>query len=277
MQDIIFDGLFNSENTKDYILSIQAGLGGFSFSIVSAGKKHLLAWKKTPLTITNENFLHLRFKEWAENEDILKKEFKKVRIIFDTKKVIPVPAKYYEGQEKKELMGPVFEIGDDSEIESDKVESQGLWLLYAIPKPLKKILSEQFPKANILHPLKNCLENLPKVTKGRSGLILLFSSDFFYTILFQGQRLLLANSFGLTHKNDVVFYALSVLKQFQTGPAETEVFFAGDIGEEEGGIGELVKYFASAQTLKPSKEINIDSNVFNGPGCSLYNLLNSVS
>lgn len=277
MQGIIFDELYHSENTKEYILSIQVSLGGFSFSIVSANDNRLLAWEKTPLTITNQWFLPRRFREWIQQKDILKKEFQKVQVVFDTNEFIPVPSQYFLESEKEKIIDTIIDIGNPIEIQNHPIESQNLQLLYTIPSQLKEILKEQFSSFELVHPLKNCLENLPQTDSVKNGLVLLFSSKYFYTVLYSDQKLLLANSFGVKHKNDIIFYTLSVLKQYQISPAETAVFLAGDIVDAAQFTEEIKSYFSHIQFLEPSKEIQINTNIFQEPMYNLYNLLSSFS
>lgn len=277
MYDIVADDLFNQEYTKEYILSIQVSLGGFSFSVFSGKESRLVAWKGIPLTITSRQFLPRRFQEWTEKEEIFHKEFKEVCFVFDTKEFIPVPDKYYNETEKTKLTELVFDLESETEIETNKVGTLNLWLLFTLPKLLKEKIAEQFPGSKIIHPLKNCLGNLPQTDPGKTGLIILFSSKYFYVVLFGKEKLLLANSFSLTHKNDIIFYTLSVLKQFKTAPSKTEVFLAGDIPGGEETMKEISKYFSSTQFLKPSKKIQINNHIFNEPEYGLYNLLNSIS
>ncbi len=277
MQEVVVDDLFNIENTKDYILSIQVSLGGFSFTIFSTDENRLLYYRNILLTITNQNFLHLRFKELAENEEILQRKFKEVKVIFDTKEFLPVPDKYYEEQEKEKLAGSVLEIENEIEIIANKISSKNIWLLFTIPKLLKSYLSEHFATLEIVHPLQKSIENLPQLAPGKSGLILLFSSKHFYTVLFNEQKLLLANSFELKHKNDILFFTLSVLKQFKVTSSKADLFLTGNILDGETTIEEIKKYFTSSRLLKPSIDVQINNNIFKEPEYKLYNLLNSVS
>ena len=276
MDHILTDDLFHQENTKEYTLSIQVNLGGFSFSVVSASEKRLLAWKKVSLAITNRKFLSRHFLEWTTQEELLKNEFAEVKFIFDTKEFVPVPDKYFDETENTKYIEALFDVESETEIIAGKIENQNAWLLFTLPKPLKENLLGRFPHAEIVHPLKNCIDNLHFSEPEKKRLILLFSSKYFYTVLFNGQNLLLANSFELTHKNDVIFYTLSVAKQFGIVPAKTEVFLAGELPHSEEIIEEIGKYFLPAQFLKPSRQLQVNSNIFTVPDYELYNLLNSI-
>ncbi|MCG6186417.1 DUF3822 family protein [Maribellus maritimus] len=275
--DIVADELFDKENTQEYLLSIQISLGGFSFIVASAKENRLLAWKNTPLTITSVQFLQKRFQEWLDMEEILKQQYQKVHLIFDTKEFVPVPEKYYEEQESKKLVESVFELSSSEfEIAENQVNVHDLRLLFTLPKGLKGYLSEQFPDLEIFHPLTICIENLPEISADRNGLIILFSSGYFYLVLFREQKLLLANSYNLSHKNDIIFYTLSTTKQYHFNPTKTDVFIAGDIYGGEETILEIKEYFTSTQLLKPAKDIEINTEIFNTQEYSLYNLQNSV-
>lgn len=276
MEHFLTDDLFHQENTKEYILSIQVSLGGFSFSVVSASENRLLAWKKIPLTITDGKFLSRRFQEWITQEELLKNEFGEVKFVFDTKEFVPVPEQYFDETANAKYIEVFFDVGSEKEIVANKIENQNAWLLFALPKPLKENLLARFPHTEIVHPLKNCIENLPSAEPEKKCLMILFSSKYFYTVLVSGQKLLLANSFELNHKNDIIFYTLSVLKQFDIVPSKTDVFIAGELPQGEETIEEIGKYFLPARFLKPSRQLQVNSDIFTVPDYELYNLLNSI-
>ena len=128
----------------------------------------------------------------------------------------------------------------------------------------------------LLHPLKNCLENIPQIEVKENGVILLFNSNYLYLVLFKRNRLLMANSFPISHRNDVIFYMLSVLKQYRLSVTDSKVFFAGKIPDEEKTIREIKNYFPVTEFLEPSKEIHICDDISKIPKHHLYSLLNSI-
>ncbi|MBN1985186.1 MAG: DUF3822 family protein [Prolixibacteraceae bacterium] len=276
MEHFLTDDLFHQENTKEYILSIQVSLGGFSFSVVLASENRLLAWKKVPLTITDGKFLSRHFQEWITQEELLKNEFREVKFIFDTTEFVLVPEQYFDETVKAKYMEMFFNLESETEIVASKIENQNAWLLFTLPKPLQENLQARFPHTEIVHPLKNCIENFPSIEAEKKRLIILFSSTYFYTVLFSGQNLLLANSFELKHKNDIIFYTLSILKQFDIVPSKTDVFIAGELPQGEETIAEIGKYFLPVQFLKPSRQLQVNSDIFTVPDYELYNLLNSI-
>jgi len=60
-------------------------------------------------------------------------------------------------------------------------------------------------------------------------------------------------------------------------PAETAVFLTGNITNAAQLTEEIRPYFSHIQFLEPSKEIQINTNVFQEPMYNLYYLLSSNS
>ncbi len=275
MHEIVVSDLFDINNTKDYTLSIQINLGGFSFSIISS-ELDLIAYKNIPLTITNARFLPRRFEEWCESEDILKMQFKEVSFIYDSREYTLIPDKYYESSQNYNLLKTVLDIDEEAETEANKVDNLDLWIVYRFPKLLKVRIGQRFPMIKLLHPLKNCLENIPHIEPKENGIILLFNSNYLNLILFRQDKFLMANSFPILHRNDVIFYTFSVLKQYHLSVADSKVFFTGKIPDEEKTIHELKNYFPATKFLEPSKKINVRDDIFKMPKYHLYSLLSSI-
>ncbi|MBK6285166.1 MAG: DUF3822 family protein [Draconibacterium sp.] len=101
MSDFINDGLFEIAKTKNYILSIQVCLDGFSFLIVDPNEKQIVAIKNSPIKISNENLLARHLKEWLTSEALLKNQFESVRLIYYSENFTLVPKEYYAEKSKK--------------------------------------------------------------------------------------------------------------------------------------------------------------------------------
>lgn len=260
MHELITDAHFDLEKTKDYILSIQVSLSGFSFSVIHPNEKRLLAWQHTPVTISSEKFISRRFAEWLKTENLLQQTYKETRIIVVSEKFTLVPETFYNEQYKREIIHPVLEIDATEIIGENRIETFETRLLFAIPAQLETIIEHSI----LQHPIKLLIETRPEIN-AENGLILWFNSGGCYFVLYNKKQILLANHFKITHENDVIYYVLTALKQLNIAPDKTELHVAGESVEKDSTQNILKKYFTHVELLNPKSEIQINTEIFEQP------------
>lgn len=269
MYELIIDEYFDLEKTKEYILSIQVSLGGFSFSVIHPNQNKLLALQHTPTTISNEKFISRRFEEWRESEELLQQSYKETRFIIASEKFTLVPEKFYNPQQKREIINPVTEINAKETIGENKIEGFETRLLYVIPAQLETIMEHP----TFLHPIKLLIENRPEIN-AENGLNLWFNSGGCYFVLYNSKQIILVNHFKITHENDIIYYVLTTLKQLDVAPNKTELHVAGKMVDKESIISLLKKYFACIELLKPKGDIQINMEIFKQPIHPFIHLFN---
>jgi len=245
MYDLINETLFDLEKSPEYILSIQVALDGFSFSVVSSTDNKLLAFKKTPLEISDEKLITNSFKEWIDSNEIFQNSFKTIRIILFQEKFTIVPNKYYSDQIKYSIPSLLFSADfDDFKITENKIESLNAKLLFAITEDLKAFLNKRFGKYRLLHPVTITSKHLPK-SEEKNGLVLLSNSNLLYIVFYTGNNILLANSYKINHANDIIYYTLAVIRQLKTSIKSTDFFYAGKLYGGKDTLSQLENHFGS--------------------------------
>jgi hypothetical protein len=272
MFEIITDASLGLEKTNEYILSIQVSLGGFSFSVINPKGNQLLTLKQTPLKISDERFIARRFREWIETERIVHRDFCKTRIVVETEKFTIIPESFYVTEKNEGILHLLTETEKNQEICETRVESQDARLLFILPHMLKDVVASHFRNFTFLHPVKLFLEKLPEINK-ENGLILLFSSTILFVGVFNKVKLILANSFKITHSNDVLFFVLTVLKQLRINPHDAGLFIGGETQNHPKMLSDLERYFDRPVFLNPSPEIQIAQGLFDGPLYPFYSIL----
>ncbi len=273
MHEIFHDDSFELEKSKDYILSIQVSLDGFSFSVVNPIDHNLLVLHSTPLKISHPKFIARRFSEWIESEQILLKNFREINIIYNTPDFTIIPENYYDYDARKALINQLFSVNEESAIEENQLNDLNALLLFAVPETLKEEVSSHFENFCFLHPVKILIENIPE-NENANKLMLYFDEKTFYAVLFENKKLQLANSFTFSHENDAVFYVLSILKQLNISGKSTGVFISGKTESESTLWKELQKYTAKAEALKSKHSVNFDEAVLGKSTSEYFFLLN---
>jgi len=259
MTGLIADPGFEHNLTENYKLSIQVSLDGFYFSIIHPGTKQLLALDYLPATLSSGKFIGRRLAEWIDSNEILHKNFAETFIYYHTSKFTFIPSEFYI-YEKQEKVADLILGKQNGTIYHDNYfpAAEGN-LVFAVPSALKDVLSEYLPDAKLQHPLCAMDQELYKIS-GRHGnnLLLYFHGKSFYLLLYSAQKLLAMNSFSWINSSDVLFYALTLLKQLKLNPASTALFLAGEVNQNGERHIELKKYFSRTVFISPEVKFNIE-------------------
>ena len=250
MFDFITDDSFDIEKTKQYILSIQVSLDGFSFLIIHPTENRIVAFKSTPLKISSENLLARRLKEWLESEELLKKSFESVRLFIFTENFTLVPEEYFGDDWHQDLTSMLFQEEADNKIIENKIESLKAYLVFPIPSEIVEVLQLFFPEnLENIHPVAKLLQT-PVKSKKRNSAVIVSTKKYFSLIVTQNNKLLLANIFQTAHQNDLVYNVLNTFQQLEIARSETDLYVAGSITQNTEIEGLLKPYFENISTLK---------------------------
>ena len=250
MFDFITDGSFDIEKTKQYILSIQVSLDGFSFLIIHPSEERIIAFKTTPLKISSENLLSRRLKEWLESEELLKRPFNSVRVFIFTENFTLVPVDYFRSEWHQDLTSILFQENASNKIIENKIGSLNAYLIFPLSSDLIEVLQLFFNNNfEIIHPVTKLLQT-PLKSKKRNCAVILSTKKCFLLIVTRNNKLLLANSFQTAHQNDLVYNVLNTFQQLGIARSETELYFADSITKTTE-IEDLLKpYFENIGTLE---------------------------
>lgn len=261
MFDFIKDDSFDIEKTKQYSLSIQVSLDGFSFLVVHDSEKRVVACKNTPLKISSEKLLARRLKEWLETEGLLKRPFKSVRVFLFTENFTLVPAEYSGDKPVENLTSYLFHQDSNNKLIVNKIDALNAQLIFQIPTDVMEVLNFQFNnKIDIIHPVTSLL-TCPVESKKRNCAVLLTNNKYFYLIVSRNSKLILANSFQAEHLNDLVYNVLNTFQQLEIARSETDLYVSGSRYENNEIENLLNPYFENISKLKNEELITNPENI----------------
>ena len=254
---------FRLENTFEYILSIQVSLNGFSFSIGKEESKELVFMKTTPLKISSKDLLSRRFQDWYNTEELLQKPFKKTNVIVLSNSFTLVPKLYSGKAILEEVPHFLFNDAEKMEFAENHIENIKATISFALPKNFNSTIQQTIGECTIWHPLKVLL-NKSENLEDKQISVLIDDRDL-VLMVHKSNELIFCNSFRVNHANDIVYYALSVLKQLDIKTKDTVVKCAGNSAFNKDINQLLPSYFKSvihySQTLE-NTEIK-DEDVIN--------------
>ena len=261
MVELVVHNSFEKDRTKEYKLSIQISLNGFSFSIVAPTRNKLLAFKQTALQISNVELIPRRFVDWLNEEEMFRLTFAEVEIIIENQNFTLIPQFLSEKERNNTLAQNLFTPETEYAVKSKKLENSNFELLFTLPKQLEEICLETFYKVQFNHVMSKLLENLPDI-KQENGILLFTFSEVIYLVIFKQNKIELANSYKVLHNNDIIYFVLSAAKLNQIQPKTTEVFLVENYKTWSNLKEEVSTYFFSVSNKTNYPSIQIDADQF---------------
>jgi hypothetical protein len=93
----VVDETFELKLAKEYHISIQVGLDGFSFCILDIRRDKYIVLRHIPLIVGKPNFLSRKIETIFDQEEILNAAYQSVSITYSTNKATLIPKELAEG------------------------------------------------------------------------------------------------------------------------------------------------------------------------------------
>jgi hypothetical protein len=274
-----YDESLNKAHSKNYNLSIQLSLDGFSFTLFNTLNGKFLSLESVELNHPENPLAFIRiFSDFVTEHPWLKETFGRVSFFYETSRSTLVPAPLYHPDDESLLARFNFEIDEDMEVLHDRLNSADAYLLYAIPGKLKAFLETLFPGHTLKCHAAILIEALMILYKNQPSLKRVFvnvRNAQLDVVITEGNQLLFYNAFSYHSKQDFIYYIIFVLEQLSLNPEEIELTFSGRIDRKSTLYDMAWKYIRNIrfQELSPSFRY---SYLFNDiPAHSYFTLLNS--
>lgn len=204
-----------------------------------------------------------------------KKSYNKVLLNSIDKLFTLCPTAFYKADDARSLLE--FNVGSVGNrlVLTDDINSD-VKLIYAIDEQLKSVLDKLYPQ----HQLKHSLTVLSKLMLSsdefsKDGILLSLQNNCIEFVVKQDHKLLLANQYTVKTQEDVLYYLLFILEQYQLNPLFVNVSLMGNVEADAPLIKSLKKYIKHVHLAKGHKLLNW-SNVEGMPQHFNYLLLNRV-
>lgn len=249
---IIVDNNISLEKTKDYRLSIQSNLSGFSFSVLDPAGMKCLYLRKSDFSIATDGISDYLKKcsKMVESIPLLKKEYGKVTVITETEKYSLVPIAQFKERDILKQLSELYVIEDDEEVSFKIVEELDLVIIFAANSTF----------LNIIRRVQESFESIPSIylvlkvmlkRKDHNKLYLNYCKGRADVTVFIGSQLMLCNSYPAEDFSTALYFAFLALKQAFINPENTTVFIHGDLYIPE--IQLLSKYFPMVKYFRSRK------------------------
>lgn len=185
-----------------------------------------------------------------------KKNYKEVLINFTDKNFTLCPVGFYKLESARDILE--FNVGPvGSKIVLTEELNQGIQFIYAVDENLKSILDKLYPQ----HQLKHSLTVLSKLFLNeeeflQENVFMNIQADFVEILVKANGKLQLVNQYSAKTEEDMLYYLLFILEQYQFDPLSVRVTLAGNIEANNPLISLIKKYIKQVRLAKGNKTIN---------------------
>ncbi len=258
----LFDETLDINSTENYVLSVQAGINGFSFCILDTLRnKFVLIRHFEP--DENKYFNIEKLNEIITNDDFLTKKYKQIHIITPSPKFTLVPAPLYDPGKKDEYFTFNHLTDNNSIILSNNIPESDTFVIFSLTKSVNDLLTSSFPGVQYFHHIKPLLRHITCPGKNLSGkyIHVHIEREFFNLIVFDQNDLILCNSFNHRNISDILYYVLNVFKRLDIKQEET-IYFSGQTEKYDDLTSNFSIYIRDIKFAEPTGNFSF-SYVFN--------------
>ena len=246
MDSVFIDETFDLNQTGNYHISIQAGLDGYSFSVLDPVRNKYILLKHYKFSdISDITLLEDKIHEIQQNDEFLSREYKSVLFSYQSPKYTIIPGPLFN----KENLRAYFEfnqhLDDLDEILYNKLNNTDAYNLFIIPARLAGLVKRAFDNVRYYHQVTPFIENGLMQHGGktfrRSVLVNLYGK-YADVIVVQGEKLLLSNTFPWKTDQDLVYFILYVYEQLKLSGEDVPLVISGSIKKRSEAY-ELLKVY----------------------------------
>lgn len=268
----LVDESFDLNFTREYILSIQVSLDGFSFSILDSVRKKVICLYHQD-TFTNEPGFHLkRLNAIYDEVELLALPYKKTKIYFsapDRTTLVPIAA--FSQELAEDFYHQTLDAGRNGKILTSIIPDMASYAIFEIDRAVHALLQEKHPGSIIQNDLMLSVFGCPpgialmKIRVMRKQLVILSLQD----------NINFYNSFYYEGENDMLYYILGAVKNMNLKP--DTIILDGMVNKHEVIYHRLKQYFERVDLAMNNPRIHYSHLLRHLPDARFTNLFNSFS
>ena len=242
MQPSLFfvDETFDINNRKNYNISIQCSLDGFSFSVFDTLLNKFIVLADYYLICASPFQLKNEIAEIISNQEIISSGYKHAYISFVTQKTLIVPEALTQNYEET-IFSFTFEK-DRNEVIINNRLLNGKSLLSALPSVLKDFFTSYFNNVSFYSPCYPLADQLNTKAPRHSTLHLQLHNHILFIAGTVKHEIKTLNAYYIKNENDILFYTLRLAKSLDFDN-NTELILSGSFDKNSPSKRELTRYF----------------------------------
>ncbi|MGE5108452.1 MAG: DUF3822 family protein, partial [Sphingobacteriales bacterium] len=238
--------------SADYHLTVLIGSGDWQFALLHKQRKRLdwlLSFHFEKDTLLND--FASQWDEVMTAYPFLNKYFSSVTVVYRYNETVLLPNTDYNAASNAAILDTLYGENTDAVIKDDFVAAEDLNIVYRIPSIVYYSLQRNYINASVKHYYGMELQALSKTAYENVILINFFGNQFGVTVI-KTNQLQLMHTYNYSKTEDVLFYLLTIAKEFNCNREEIILLIGGMIEEKSVLFADINKYFLTVQmTGKP--------------------------
>ena len=273
----LIDESLNKDATITYHLSIQLGLGGFSFCILDIKRNKYLGLASFSFQkVHNYQQLSLAIEELVNDNDLLKKKYKTTSIALVNNKSTLVPKPLFDKEKIKTYLDFNTEFDGTYNAYSEQLKNSDTLIVFAVPQVIEKTTNRLFAGAKFLHHSTSLIESLISNYKNINQKLLFVNVHLsaFEVVLLEGKNLVFYNSFDYESSEDFIYYLLFACEQLKLNPENLKLILMGEVEKNSALYAVLYKYIRNIDFAERNDSFEYAYRFNEIPSHFYYNLMN---
>jgi hypothetical protein len=222
---------FRAEQTADYTLLIQVGMGSLSYAVVDQNE----------LLVLEENISISELNEPSEEHSILSGSYKQRIIGLPQNGFTFVPVSLL----KPGLVADFARFLDVKETE--KVFSQPLdtenQVIYKVDEHIADVISKKYAVEDTIFGAKGWVKLTAANNPTNNDLYVNIDTDKVELLNFRDGKLRFYNSFEFKTADELVYFTMFVIEELKLQPQNTNLLLSGNISQDDENASRLAKFF----------------------------------
>ena len=241
-----FEDKFLKKNSLQYELSILIGVDSLCYSIATPSAE-LLGLRKYAYHQPPASFRDLAgpVSQILQVDTRLQRPYGKVRIGLLHPYISLVPHRLYNREEQRAYLEKLLELQDQDHFRTDILPFTDAMGIYPVDATLLSELDRAYPQATLCHAASALAIDLaPRfLTEGPRRLFFNLRDGSVQVFAFEGDKLLLLNTFPFMGATDIAYFLLLVCKQLSWDPEQTPLYAIGMLVEDSAIFRNLQRFF----------------------------------
>jgi hypothetical protein len=216
---------------KDYRLSIQVSLNGFSFCIYDADKQKHVVLKTFPYS---ENIADVNF--WVKEinritgsiTDDISAIRTPVKCLFISRKNVLIPKSIFSANSIRSYISFFFQLDELDEIHYKYIPEIEGYCCFAIPSPIVSKIVSRFGKSDFFN---QAYQIIHRAKNAGTGMHIVFCGNFMDISIFKDNKLILNNSFEIFDIKDIIYFISAISDRLNT--KDILIYISGDISNSD--------------------------------------------
>lgn len=204
-----------------------------------------------------------------------KKKYNQILINYFTPHFTLCPNSMYSQDNMRDILE--FNVGEIQQkiVLADDVNTD-IKLIYAIDEQLKSTLNQLFPSHHLQHSVTGLVKLMLTADDfQKEQLLISVHENYIEVVLKKNHQLILANQYEYSTANDVLYYVLNIIEQYQLNPLTVNISLVGNMASNSDLVVLLKKYIKFIRFAIGNKKTDW-SNISGMPQHYNYLLINRM-